>query len=614
MVIRSIADLLKRYGRGSDLAEGSLREFCTYVLEQAGPGLAGAIGLMLAAGATESLSILLIVPVIGLFMPGHLSYSFTLPAALRWVSMPGGVITISLIQALGGFLVLVTLRSVALRYKDLQLTNVLQTFTNTLRAQLFSRIANAKWGHLSRLRSTDLNHALTADIDRVQTAFTQILTLLQALLLISIYTIVSLFVSLPMTFFALLLGLVILAAMSPIRQRSREYGALYLAQRQEQYSVVGEFLSGTKVAKAYGAESRFVARLARAMEVLRAETIAYLRASSLVSMFFQIAIAAGVALFVGAAFLFANLSRERVAILLILFFRIAPRIMALQGEMQELLANLASFTSMRRLEADCWANREPMGGNLAGAPVLNTAIIFKSVEYRYEGSSQSALRDASFFIPAKLVTAIISPSGGGKTTLADLILGLLEPTSGEILIGRIPLEGEIRQRWRSRVAYVPQEVFLLNDTVSANLRLSIPGASEADLWTALASARADEVVRRLPNGLQTILGDRGIRLSGGERQRVALARALLRKPELLLLDEATSALDWANQAAIAEAIAGLRHLCTVITIAHRPSMIQFADWVVALEHGSVVESGAYQTLASDPRSHLARLLAGEAAA
>jgi ATP-binding cassette subfamily C protein len=146
------------------------------------------------------------------------------------------------------------------------------------------------------------------------------------------------------------------------------------------------------------------------------------------------------------------------------------------------------------------------------------------------------------------------------------------------------------------VAYVPQDVFLLHDAIAATLRLAAPQASDEALWVALRAAHASDFVERLELRLGTVVGDRGIRLSGGERQRIALALALLRKPSLLILDEATSALDWPNQSLIARSIDGLRGTMTILTIAHRPSMIAFADRVVALENGRIVEVGQYQRL------------------
>ena len=176
------------------------------------------------------------------------------------------------------------------------------------------------------------------------------------------------------------------------------------------------------------------------------------------------------------------------------------------------------------------------------------------------------------------------------------------------------LDLENRRRWRDSVAYVPQEVFLLHDTIAANLRLGLPAASEQEIWEALRAANASDFVERLPEKLSTVIGDRGQRLSGGERQRLALARALLRRPQLLILDEATSALDWEHQSLIARSIEALRGSMTVVTIAHRLSMISFADSVVALERGVVVEAGDYRSLIEHEGSRLSHMAAGERAA
>ena len=297
---------------------------------------------------------------------------------------------------------------------------------------------------------------------------------------------------------------------------------------------------------------------------------------------------------------------------LLLFLRLGPRMMGLQQQIQDVLVNLGSFNAMRRLESEAAAHAEVV--TASGSPFsLDGEIKLEKVSFQYPSGEHPALYEVDAIIPAGRSTALIAASGGGKSTLADLILGLEAPKTGRILIDGVELTEDRRRGWRDQVAYVSQDVVLLNDTVAFNLRLTRPSATEDELWAALAAAQLDGVVRRAPGGLQTQVGDRGVRLSGGERQRLALARALLRRPALLILDEATSALDWENQAAIARGITGLRGLCTVITIAHRPSMIEFADWVVALDAGRVVESGAFADLARDPQTRLAKMLAAESA-
>ena len=335
-----------------------------------------------------------------------------------------------------------------------------------------------------------------------------------------------------------------------------------------------------------------------------------MRASSLATLLFQTVTALAVGAFVAFAFFSAHLSRGSIIILLLLFLRLGPRIMELQQEVQTLLMNLSSFDAMRKLEAACAAEAE-VEQDRAPPLLLAEALRIEGVGFRHQHAERPALKDVTVEIPAGVTTAIVGASGGGKSTLADLILGLEGPSSGRIWVDGAPLDATSRRAWRDQVAYVPQEVFLLNDTLAANLRLTAPNATEEELWAALAAAQLDGVVRRSARKLDTVIGDRGLRLSGGERQRLALARALVRRPQLLILDEATSALDWENQAAIARVIAGLKGWCTVVTIAHRPSMIAFADWVIALEDGRLVESGAYADLAGDPETHLARMLAGE---
>jgi len=289
--------------------------------------------------------------------------------------------------------------------------------------------------------------------------------------------------------------------------------------------------------------------------------------------------------------------------------RISPRISALQESYHQIVLNIPAFEAMQRLQRECAAARElaPVAARLP----LAREITIADVTFAYAEGGAAQLQNASFRIPAGEITAFIGASGSGKSTAADLILGLIEPDSGEIRVDGVPLAAANRRAWREDVAYVPQDVTLLHDSLFENLALAAPGADAAAMWEALTAANAAGFVAALPEGLATVIGERGLRLSGGERQRIALARALLRRPKLLILDEGTSALDWENQAAVARAIAALRGQMTVITIAHRPSMIAFADWVVTFEGGRVVDSGPYQRMISEPKGYLGRVLAGD---
>jgi ATP-binding cassette subfamily C protein len=181
-------------------------------------------------------------------------------------------------------------------------------------------------------------------------------------------------------------------------------------------------------------------------------------------------------------------------------------------------------------------------------------------------------------------------SGAGKTTLADLIVGLYPPQYGIVSVGGAALEGEVLQAWRDAIAYVSQDPFLFHDSVRRNLLWARPEAGEADLWEALRRSGAEALVSRLEGGLDAVVGERGTLLSGGERQRIALARALLRRPPLLLLDEATSAIDLGGERAILQSLADDPDRPTIIIVAHRAESLAFCGRVIELSGGRRVQS------------------------
>ena len=225
---------------------------------------------------------------------------------------------------------------------------------------------------------------------------------------------------------------------------------------------------------------------------------------------------------------------------------------------------------------------------------FNEAIEFKNVTYRYPGATSDALRNVSFRIPKGRAVAFVGASGAGKTSAADVLLGLLEPQSGEVLV-----DGEDIRRnlsaWQRQIGYIPQHIFLTDDSVRRNVAFGIPDEDIDDeqVRAALESAQLLEFVEGLPAGLDTSVGERGVRLSGGQRQRIGIARALYHDPEVLVMDEATSALDYKTESLIIEMIERLRDRRTIVVIAHRHSTIQYFDTVLKLHEGLLVAQGSY---------------------
>ncbi|MBZ9739628.1 MULTISPECIES: ABC transporter ATP-binding protein [unclassified Mesorhizobium] len=571
-----------------------------------------ALLFLILGSLTEGISILLLVPLLHLVGRADQDFAVRLPNIdfVRWL-VPGG--TLQLTTVLCALVGLVAVQAAFNRFKSVYMARLLFDFINRLRMNLFESIGKARWGVFTRMRGSDLDHALTGDIDRVQGAAFSLLMLVQIAVLLAGYLIISMFISPVMTLFAVVIGMLMFVALQPFRARATAFGRVLTSNRQDQYRTVSEFLGGIKVAKSLNVEASYFAQLQATLERMKADNIAYVRNSSIGTAVFQVASVMGLSVFIYVALVRFNLSLAEIVVLLLVFMRIAPRFMDMQTQAQQVLINLPAYTAMRSLQARFDAEREPGHAGLEGTRklALDTGLNIRDVSFTYDDAGKPVVSDITFGLPAGKVTALIGPSGSGKSTIADMLLGLLEPTAGKILVDGVEIDAGNRRRWRDQVAYVPQDVFLLHDTIAANLRLAAPQASDEELWIALRAAHAGEFVERLDLRLKTVVGDRGVRLSGGERQRIALARALLRKPSLLILDEATSALDWQNQSLIARSIDGLRGAMTILTIAHRPSMIAFADWVVAMEDGRVVEVGQYQRLKAKPGSRLSRMLSGE---
>ena len=240
---------------------------------------------------------------------------------------------------------------------------------------------------------------------------------------------------------------------------------------------------------------------------------------------------------------------------------------------------------------------------------ITKEIICQDVFFRYDKSKdQYAIEGINIKIPVNQMTAIVGPSGAGKSTLIDLLMGLNQPEKGKVLIDGLPLTKDSLLPLRRSISYVPQDPFLFNATLRENLLMIEPNATEEQIWEALEFSSAAEFVNKLPQGLDTIIGDRGIRLSGGERQRIVLARAILRKPSILVLDEATSALDTENERKIQEAIEQLKGKMTVIVIAHRLSTIRNADQVIVLDKGKIIQRGEFNQLANEETGMFSHLL------
>lgn len=592
-------------GTGRAGAPDGILAFVRYVAAGSGGRFATALALLVLGGLTEGVSILLVVPLLSIAGRGT-GGNLPLP---DWVP---GDLAISLGMALTGLVALVALQGLFTRQKNIYLADLLFDLLNRLRLDLFAAIGALRWDALVRRRPSDLHHLLTADVERVYTAAMAVMMLLQTGILLAIYLAVAWIIAPAMMLAAAALGVVILGLLAPLRARATRFGRERTANKRDQYRTVSEYLGGLKTARIHGAEAAYRARLAANLDKVHAEAVGYMRLTSLGGIIAQVVSALAVAVLVYAGVRFLGMGLPQLVAFLVLLMRIAPRFTVLQTNLQQLLGEITVFAEVRRFLAACAAEAEPpLAADAPPPPRLAQAIRCEGVRYAYAGGdARPALEKLDCVIPAGRITVLIGPSGSGKSTAADLICGLLMPQAGTIAIDGEILTPHTARGWRSQIAYVPQDHFLLPGSIAENLRLARPQATDVELWAALEAAGAAGFVAALSAGLDTAVGENGSRLSGGQRQRIALARALVMEPQLLVLDEATSALDWESQAAFARTVERLRGRVTVLLIAHRLSMVAAADHVIALNAGRVVEVGGFAELA-EGEGPVARLVAAE---
>jgi ATP-binding cassette, subfamily C, bacterial len=277
---------------------------------------------------------------------------------------------------------------------------------------------------------------------------------------------------------------------------------------------------------------------------------------------------------------------ETVVLLALLFWRALTRVNGIQSEYQDLARVESAFWSLNAaIDRAASENELTTGGK---KPVLNRAITFRNVSFSY--GERKILKNISLRIPSGGFIALTGRSGAGKTTVADLVVGLIRPQEGDVYIDDLAMSDLDMRAWRLMIGYVPQETILFHDTIYANIALANLALTPEDVEASLRAAGAWEFVSKLHQGIHTTVGERGAKLSGGQRQRIAIARALVRKPALLVLDEVTSALDPGTEAEICSTLMRLKGTTTVFAISHQQALVDVADKVYFLDHrGSLME-------------------------
>ena len=561
-----------------------------------------ALLLLLTAGVTEAFGLLMIVPL--LYLAGFAAPSGERSPVAEAMAHAADAVGVewTLSTVLVVFLVLSAVRSAVAWQREVLLAGMRLGFVDRLRRKLYAAIAGAKWGDLLGRRQSDMQHVLTRDVDRVgQGAFLMLQLTVTALLALAQLALAAL-ISPSVTAVALAAGAVLVALTRPLVRRSRTLGEALTGANRALYGSVTNFLGGLKLAKGHNAEGPHVRHFEEIVATTRKRQLEFTRIDSTVRAGLNLGAAFALAVLIWFALSTAALPLPELLLLVLIFARVMPGLFRLQQNAQQLAHVLPAYAHVRVMRRMLEEAAETPAGDGKPGMELRRALTVRNVSFVYEaaaGTDGAALENVALDVPAGKMTAVAGPSGAGKSTLADLLLGLLEPGRGEVCIDGVPLTGSNARRWRDSVAFVPQDPYLFHDTIRGNLRWAHPEATEAEMWQALRLAAADGFVAALPEGLDTVAGDRGGRLSGGERQRITLARALMKRPALLVIDEATAQLDAENERWILAALQSLRGRTTVVAIAHGPALLEAADGIVLLQSGRVAATGTWRELAGE---------------
>ena len=542
---------------------------------------------MLLAGIAEGIGLSAMLPLlniaIGSQSAGHTANS---PAAERMIRE--GLEALGIPPTLEA-LMMVIFAAIILKSGLILLANKRIGFTvaqvaTDLRLEFLRALLASRWRFHLRQPIGALANTMITEASRTSKAYlcgaTMTIALIQALILV----IVAFMVSWKATLAAIIGGLMIFYILRRLIKKARHAGERQTRALKSLVAQLVDNLQSIKPIKAMALENLAESVLSKTTnklnKALRMQVISkeYLRALSEPLRY------ALLLLGLYATLTYLKIPVATVIVYIFLIGRILQQLGKVQDEYQKMVTFESAHHSLKNKIKEAKAAREISSGKQP--PILYKAIRLNQITFAYD--NKPVLSNASFIFPAGVITAIVGPSGSGKTTVADLVIGLLRPNQGEIWIDDLALGQIDLQKWRRLIGYVPQESWLLHDTVLNNVTLGDPELTNEDAIGALKAAGAWEFVEVMPQGINSTVGERGYKISGGQRQRIAIARALVHKPKLLILDEATTALDPDNEIAICDTLSQLRGQLTILAISHQPAVLEVADRAYRLQNGTAV--------------------------
>jgi ATP-binding cassette, subfamily C, bacterial len=547
------------------------------------------IVMLVLAGMAEALGIATLLPLLDAVGGDPQQPSAAGKAVERFLARIGTTPSLAnlLIMIVAAMILKAAFRLLAMQQVGYTVAHV----ATDLRLRLLRALTASSWPFFVGQPLGRFSNAVSAEVVTAATAYRAACALFAGFVQVLVYTAVAMLVSWQVALLALAAGGFIVLALSRAIRMSRDAGQRQTSALKNLTRRLTDALAGIKAIKAMGREEHLKPLLEHETEALRGAQQKQVLAGELLNSAQEPILALLLAVGIYAGVVVFRLPIGYVFMLGFLFYRLAGRITLMQSEYQGIAWGEAAFESLRDVTDSAIAAREDTSGTYV--PTLRNEILFNEVTFSY--GDKTVLRRANLRVGAGEFVTIIGPSGAGKTTAVDLLVGLFVPTAGTILIDGVDLKEVDLRAWRQFVGYVPQDTFLFHDTLKENVTLGDSSLGTEQVLRALRLAGADEIVASLPEGIFTVLGERGARLSGGQRQRVGLARALVRMPAVLILDEVTSALDLETERGVCDTLQRLAGIVTIIAVSHRPGFVRAASRIIRLQDGMFADIDAVET-------------------
>jgi len=535
----------------------------------------------LLAGLMEGISLTALLPMLNIAVGGTKTSGIgkTVTSALHAMGIAPTASSLLMVVVAG-----VLLKSALVLLADRKVGYTVALVATDLRLTLLRAILGTRWEYYISHPIGSLANSAASEVIRASTAYVHGTLAVTYMVTCFVYAVVALMISWKASVVAFAAGCLLMVLLNRLIRKAKKAGRQETSLMQSLLSRLTDCLQSVKPLKAMGreqlAEKMLEKDTLKLNKALRKQVYSKAILKSLQEPFLILIIVAGLY----ATLVLWNYELPSVMVMVFLLARLLGEFGKMQRKLQEMSTCESAFWSLQQKIDDANLQQEP---NLGQKKVeLEKNLRFDGVSFSY-GKVQ-ILKSVSLEIPAGASIAVIGPSGAGKTTLVDLVTGLLRPQQGEVLVDGVPMSDMDVKYWRSKIGYVPQDTVLLHDSILANITLGDSGLDATDAEAALRAAGAWDFVSAMPEGLETIVGERGSQLSGGQRQRIAIARALAHRPALLILDEATSALDPESEKAICETLASLRGKVTMLAISHQPALVKVADRVYGLRDKTVV--------------------------